>query len=123
MPFSISVTSFGASVADKKDIYILFVRSVLEQSCPVWHSGLTSENAADLERVQKSACKIILQDKYIDYKNALSILEIDNLVDRRQELCLKFAEKCLKNEKISDNFQKKKHIYIKWTLEKLTKSE
>ena len=37
----------------------------------VWHSGLTEKNKRDLERVQKSALKIILKDRYIKYKNAL----------------------------------------------------
>ena len=58
------VASFGASLEDLKLIYILFVRSHLEQSATVWHSGLTPENRNDLERVQKSARKVILQQKY-----------------------------------------------------------
>ena len=49
------VSSFGASVEDLKDIYILFVRSLLEQSAVVWHSSLTKDNEQDLERVQKNA--------------------------------------------------------------------
>ena len=49
------VATFGASVADMKDIYFLFVRSLLEQSATVWHSSLSQENINDLERVQKSA--------------------------------------------------------------------
>ena len=40
------VTSFGATYAELKNIYILYIRSLLEQSCTVWHSGLTDENAA-----------------------------------------------------------------------------
>lgn len=47
------VASFGASVEDLKTIYILFVRSLLEQSATVWHSSLTMENSDDIERVQK----------------------------------------------------------------------
>ena len=47
------VTSFGPSEEDLKDIYFLFVRSLLEQSATVWHSSLTVENREDLERVQK----------------------------------------------------------------------
>ena len=51
--------NFGAPMKDKKDIYISYVRSALEQSCQVWNSRLTMENIADLERVQKSALRII----------------------------------------------------------------
>ena len=53
--------SFSPSVEDLKDIYILFIRSILEQSATVWHSSITAENSSDLERVQKSALKVILK--------------------------------------------------------------
>ena len=56
------VAGFGASIGDLKIIYILFVRSLLEQSATVWHSSLNAQNKADLERVQKSACRIILKN-------------------------------------------------------------
>ena len=49
------IASFGAPVTDLKQIYFLFVRSLLEQSAVVWHSGLSQDNINDLERVQKSA--------------------------------------------------------------------
>ena len=62
------IASFGASKEDMKNIYFLFVRSQLEQSAVVWHSSLSSENRADLERVQKSAVKIIMGDQYKGYK-------------------------------------------------------
>ena len=99
------VASFGASVEDLKQIYISYIRSILEQSCTVWHSSLSLENREDLERVQKSAFKIILQDKYIDYSNAVSILDLDILSERRKQLCLSFAEKSQKNPKISHLFK------------------
>ena len=50
-------------------------------------------NEIDLERVQKSALKVILKDKYGDYKSALRKLNIESLFDRRELLCLKFAKK------------------------------
>ena len=53
------IASFGASIEDLRIIYFLFIRSHLEQSATVWHSCLTLENSNDLERVQKSAVKII----------------------------------------------------------------
>ena len=58
------VASFGASISDLKTIYFLFVRSQLEQSVVVWNSSLSAENINDLERVQKSALKIILGEKH-----------------------------------------------------------
>ena len=105
------VASFGVSVEDRKTIYFLFIRSLLEQSATVWHSSLTEENSADLERVQKSAVKIILGEKYVGYKKSLLKLDMENLFDRRKELCLNFAQKCVKNPKTKHMFPEnvKKH--------------
>ena len=49
---------------------MLFIRSFLEQSCDLWHSSLTLEDSNDLERIKKSAVKIILQEDYEDYEKA-----------------------------------------------------
>lgn len=100
------ISSFGASLDDLKNIYILYIRSLLEQSCTVWHSGLTAENSEDLERVQKSSLKIILKEKFQSYEHALSLLDLDSLAERREILCLQFAKKCLKNEKMKKFFPK-----------------
>ena len=101
------VSSFGTSKDEKRNIYILFIRSILEQSCVVWHSSLTKENEEDLERVQKSAVRIILGRNFSDYGNALSKVNLDYLKVRRQDLCLKFAVKCIKSEKTQNMFPKR----------------
>ena len=54
------VSKFTSSIEDKRTIYILYIRSILEQSSVVWNSSLTAENSEDLERVQKAAVRIIL---------------------------------------------------------------
>ena len=91
---------------NKKDdlvhIYKSFIRSRLEFSCTVWHSSLSKNNVLDIERVQKSALKLILKENYINYKNALKLLNLESLNERREKLCLSFAKKCLK----MDNFKK-----------------
>ena len=66
-------STFGASWNELKNIYILYIRSLLEQSCTVWNSGLTEEDKQDLERVQKSVLKNILQENYDTYENALKL--------------------------------------------------
>ena len=98
------VASFGTSVEDLKNIYFLCVRSQLEQSAVVWHSSLTEDNKHDLERVQKSAVKIILGEKYKSYQQALSELSIDTLDMRRENLCIRFAKKCVRNDKTAQMF-------------------
>ena len=67
------VAGFGTPIDDLKIIYILFIRSILEQSATVWHSSLTNENVNDLERIQKSAIEIILRDDYTAYKQGYSL--------------------------------------------------
>ena len=93
------VASFGVKIEDLKNIYILFVRSQLEQSCVVWHSSLTEQQKSDLERVQKSALRIILCPKYENHKKALDVLNMDTLEDRREYLSLKFAKNVWKMKK------------------------
>ena len=100
------VASFGTPIEDLKIVYILFIRSILEQSATVWHSSITDENKSDLERVQKSAVKIILQGKYLSYKKGLAQLGIESLDSRREQLCLNFAQKCTKNDKLKHMFPK-----------------
>ena len=95
----------GASKAELLDVYIKQCRSILELAAPVWTPGLTSENIISLERVQKSACAIILGRKYVGYKDAIKNLGIDTLEQRRLELCLKFAKTCSKSDKFKSWFQ------------------
>jgi hypothetical protein len=58
----------------------------LEHSTTVWHSSLKQENIDDLERVQKSALRIILQENYKSYKQGLALLNLETLADRRESL-------------------------------------
>ena len=90
------VASFGAPLEDLKTIYVLFIRSILEQSATVWHSSLSEENIKDLERVQKSAIRIILKEKYKGYKQSLAMIGSEDLETRRKNLCLDFPIKCVK---------------------------
>ena len=105
------VANFGVSIEDMKIIYFLFVRSHLEQSATVWHSSLTEENSFDLERVQKSAVKIILGSNYIGYEKYLAKLGLEKLSERREQPCLNFAKKCVQNPKTTHMFPQniKKH--------------
>ena len=63
------VSEFSISIDDKREIYILYIRSVLEQSSVVWHSSLNNEDVDDLEKVQKAAVRLILGDKCENYEN------------------------------------------------------
>ena len=98
------LVEFNVPTEDLLTIYILYIRSILEQSCQVWHSSLTFENLTDIERVQKNALRIILKNDYENYAQALLKSGLESLVDRREQLCLKFARSALKNENVKDMF-------------------
>ena len=66
----------------------------------MWHSGLTDQNSNDLERVQKVALRLILNDQFKNYDQALIYLDLEKLSARREKLSLAFAQKCLKNPKM-----------------------
>ena len=96
--------SFKIDVSELVTIYILYIRSILEFSCQVWHFDITEEESMDLERVQKVALKIILQEDYLTYEDALESLNLDTLRKRREKLCLSFAKKCVMHPKAKEMF-------------------
>ena len=53
--------SFSVALEDLVLIYIIYVRSLVEQNVAVWNSTITQEEREDLERVQKIAIRIIYQ--------------------------------------------------------------
>ena len=87
-----------------KHIYKTFVRSNLEFSSTVWHSSLTQTDRQDLERIQKAAVKVILRSDYTNYEQALNVLNIESLNQRRETMALKFAKRSLNNENFSKLF-------------------
>ena len=95
---------FQVNMSDLLHIYIIYIRSILEQNSVVWSSAITCAESASLERVQKCAFRIILKSQYIDYANALSVTKLPTLVVRRENLLFRFAVKCATNVKTSDMF-------------------
>ena len=57
----------------------------------LWHSSLSFKNRKRLE----TATKIILGRRYVNYKNALKTLNLDNLDERRKIICLNFTKNYL----------------------------
>ena len=92
-------SEYTNKIEDLKSIYLSHVRSILEQSCVIWHSSLTKENIENLERVQKNAFRIILGNRYNDYEDSLNYLQLDKLSLRREKLSLKFALNGAENSK------------------------
>ena len=99
-----AASKFTRKLSDLKQIYTMFVRSLVETSVAVWHSGLTNLHREMIERVQISAMKAIFRKQYSNYKDALKIANLTTLEVRREKMCLKYAKDCLKVDKL-------KHIF------------
>ena len=95
------VAKFNVPMKDLRDLYMLFVRSILEQSAPVWHSSITQQNSRSIERIKKSTVRLILGNNYTTYSQGLQKLNLQSL-----ELCLDFALKCSKDSTLSHMFPK-----------------
>ena len=86
------------------NIYILFIRSIVEYCCVVWHNSIMEEESNHIERVQKIALRIILNEDYTDYSSALELSGIETLKQRRTRLSHNFAKKCIKTNLSSNLF-------------------
>ena len=106
-----AVSNFDPPLQDLKKIYIQYIRSILEQSCVVWHSSLTQEDTENIERVQKNALRVILRSNFQDYENALEKLNLESLEERREKLCLSFAKKCQRIPQARELFKEKTKIH------------
>jgi hypothetical protein len=75
------------------DYYFKEVRVHVELAVPVWHSGLTTKQSSDIERVQRVALSIVLGRADISYSRTCALLGVKPLYIRRQELCDRFSVK------------------------------
>ena len=96
--------AFQVPIPDLINIYVLYIRSRLEQSAVVWHSSLNLGEVIELERVQKVALRLILGDDYVNYQHARTLTQMKTLSERRTQLCLKFARRAVKSEHSKDLF-------------------
>ena len=89
---------FNIPINDLVQIYTIYVRSILEFNCCVWHFNITKEESSEIERVQKIALKLILKGQYLSYQQALDQTKLCTLENRRVMLCKRFAIKSAKNK-------------------------
>ena len=99
-----SVLALGSSRTEIVHLWKMFCRSVLEQSCVIWHSSLTKSNSEDLERTQKTFVKLVLKKQYKTYEEGLLALDLEKLSEHKTYLCLKFCKDGLKHGKLNDLF-------------------
>ena len=87
------------------EYYSKEIRPVLELAAPGWHSGLKKAQSESIERIQKTALKIILGPLYINYEYACSLTCIEPLNSRRVTLSFNFAKKTAEKSRHSDLFK------------------
>ena len=87
---------FNIAQEDLLRVYTTYIRPLLEYCAPVIHAGLTASQAQQIERVQKRALHIIAGYDN-SYRELLHKFQIDNLADRRQEMCLRLGKQMLKS--------------------------
>ena len=107
------------------DFYLKEVRSILEFGVAIWNSGLTLKQSDKIERIQKICVNVILCDTEweIPYKIGCTLLGIEPLSLRREELCIRFIQKCSQNPMHSDlftmgqnvNTRQEKQLYREFT--------
>ena len=80
-------------------LWTVYCRSVLEQSAVLWQGSLTNKNRDTLERTQMTFTKLVQKRNFKTYDEALKKLNMTSLDQRRDQLCLQWARKCLNNDK------------------------
>ena len=116
------VWSFGSTLHEMVGLWKTFCRSILEQTCVVWDSGLTNQNSEDLERTQKTFVKLIMEGDYKNYTSSLRFLNLETLENRRKKLLVNFAKNSIVDGHFRDLFPKrtKTHSMETRKLEKYT---
>ena len=94
------------------DYYYKEIRVHLEYAVPVWHSGLTIKLSNDIERVQRVAVSILIDQIEFSYSRSCAMLGVKPLYIRRQELCEQFSVKTASDKsRHSDLFQMQNKAY------------
>ena len=86
------------------DFYVKEIRPLTEHGVAIWNSGVTKGQIIDLEKIQKTALKIILGENYISYDVACTLVNLLPLELRRTELCTNFAIKLYKSPRSGEFF-------------------
>ena len=87
----------GVSTENLILLYKLHIRSCLEYVVVAWHSSLSSQQEATIERCQVVCLKIILQESFVSYEAALEMTGLGLLSERRTQRCITFSKKCLQH--------------------------
>ena len=107
------VAQFTKSIEDKWEIDILCLRSILEQSCVVYHRYSRKYIGAEKSFKKKVVITVTLSKYHENYENVLLRSNIESLSDGRAKFCKTSAIKCMNsgNPRIYDLFSKQKQTW------------
>ena len=89
--------TFGLNNDGLKTFYVSNIRSVMSYAAPAWYTLLSNTNKQRLERIQRSATRIITPD--IDYDERLTILQLPYLNDFLFDLAHSHFLKIMDNQR------------------------
>ena len=87
----------GLCIEELVHIYKQYIRTTLEYCSVVYHSSLTDQQSASIERCQAVSLRVILQENFVSYSAALEMTGLSRLSERRLSRCLDFSLKCRKD--------------------------
>ena len=70
-------SEFIKNMSHLENIYKIFIRTRWEYASTLWHSSLTVANKNDIERIKKSAIRVILRNDP-GYERSFKILKIES---------------------------------------------
>jgi hypothetical protein len=91
--------ALGASQAQLVDVLQKQVLSLLHLASPAWNSQLPVREKADIERVLRTAMRIVWGAQYSSYEEAIQACNISTLEDQRKKIDQKFCRKVTKSDK------------------------
>ena len=96
--------SFGVDQASLVAYWKAEGRVHLELACPVWHSGLTTQQSRDLDRAQRVAMAAITGRWEPSHSRQRLDLGLEQLSARRTQLCATFAQRTARDSRHMDIF-------------------
>ena len=93
--------------ADLLTVYKSTIRPVIEYSSVIYHPQLTSEQTHYIEKQQTLALKNIYGNEY-SQRRLLELSGLPTLEQRRQDACLRFAQKVSVNPRFTHHFKKRR---------------
>ena len=91
--------SFGVDQASLVAYWKAEGRVHLELACPVWHSGLTTQQSRDLDRAQRVAMAAITGRWEPSHSRQRLDLGLEQLSARRTQLCATFAQRTARDSR------------------------